>query len=164
MTSAIVALLWSMSYGKTWSVSYTTRHEGFRFAQRQAQVWRGRVRFDLAAGESHRPLESPGLTFDSARAGAAGQAWPNGRLGFHGGSSSRDVPFYTENRQVLIVPLWLPFGLSLVVPGVWLFWRSRRTRPGCCLVCGYDLRASTERCSECGTPIPKDAKPIKLRQ
>jgi hypothetical protein len=38
-------------------------------------------------------------------------------------------------------------------------WRMRRSRakgwrPGRCLKCGYDTRANSERCSECGELLP----------
>jgi hypothetical protein len=38
--------------------------------------------------------------------------------------------------------------------------RRRRWRQDLCPACGYDVRASTEKCPECGTPIwrfPRDS-------
>ena len=53
-------------------------------------------------------------------------------------------------------PLWALTILTGALPTIWLaaVWRRRRRMvQGRCATCGYDLRASTARCPECGTPI-----------
>lgn len=55
------------------------------------------------------------------------------------------------------VACWLPALTFAVLPTVWLVRhrrRARRLRAGLCSACGYDLRASPERCPECGA-VPK---------
>jgi hypothetical protein len=43
------------------------------------------------------------------------------------------------------LPAYWRFGLP------WVAARQGRRRRGCCPTCGYDLRATPERCPECGT-------------
>jgi hypothetical protein len=56
------------------------------------------------------------------------------------------------------VPFWLILALESAM--IWVLARGQRRRQraehGLCVKCGYDLRASKERCPECGTPIPLD--------
>jgi hypothetical protein len=55
-------------------------------------------------------------------------------------------------------PLWPVIALSLPLPSVWMLRRRRqmrREREGLCLICGYDLRATPDRCPECGS-IPEE--------
>jgi hypothetical protein len=54
------------------------------------------------------------------------------------------------------VSYWLLMTLAAILPALRLVaWRRARRRrgSGCCAACGYDLRASKDRCPECGTMI-----------
>jgi hypothetical protein len=55
------------------------------------------------------------------------------------------------------LPLWLPLALVASVPTWWAVRRIRQRRRvgiGLCRRCGYDLRATPDRCPECGSPAP----------
>jgi hypothetical protein len=70
------------------------------------------------------------------------------------GSDDFDHNDWCENT-VIMVPYWFVFALVLA-PMLLTSVRSfrRRHRKGHCVKCNYDLRASTDRCPECGQPIP----------
>ena len=67
------------------------------------------------------------------------------------------IALNAHHGQVIQAPNWFLMLLFLPLPAAWArkYWlASRKEQEGCCAVCGYDLRASKDRCPECGTPIP----------
>jgi hypothetical protein len=79
---------------------------------------------------------------------------PPGRLGFHFFRRQYQLaPGATMSVLSFGVPHGLIAGLAAVLPAVrtrnWLRYR-RRHGLGACPSCGYDLRATPDRCPECG--------------
>jgi hypothetical protein len=71
------------------------------------------------------------------------------------------APDYTTARALYCTfPSWFLAMLFAILPALRLRrWRIDRklNRPGFCKTCGYDLRATPDRCPECGTAVPAPA-------
>jgi hypothetical protein len=65
-------------------------------------------------------------------------------------------------RWAFVISHWYFVSSCLILPALFIArWISdwRKIRKGGCVVCGYDLRATPDRCPECGT-IPPLKEPI----
>lgn len=80
---------------------------------------------------------------------------PNGRM-IH-----RDIAVDRYNVNLHILSLAC-VAMAACLIGVAAARQRRRLRLGLCVRCGYDLRASSSRCPECGTKIP-DKKLAAIR-
>ena len=86
------------------------------------------------------------------------------RLGF----ASVQIDYRSDGKQVrqaYYLPHWSLVSLFALLPAIrWLprlF--PRRRAPGLCAVCGYDLRATPDRCPECGA-VPANLRQIQQHQ
>ena len=117
---------------------------------------------DITYGFSGRPRARRTIRPDTPFAGSPGF------LGFHaiaGVSASYHETDFIESLGTMDevrVPAWL---LALVTgalacPRLVAILRARRNRPrGLCAICGYNLRATPDRCPECGTAVAKTSPP-----
>ena len=167
---AVGVIVWT-SVLALWALSYR-RHEVFIWSDdvrvRRVGLSRGAVQLVHARLEGGTFPEA-GFVHLSGRprpiqlglpAGDCTTYWVVGPLSFIIGRQGGAGPFAIRLHE-LIVPHWFVFLLTLL-PVPWLWRRTRRVRradEGRCAVCGYDLRASPQRCPECGATPAAAAAP-----
>ena len=147
-TLTILSLIGLLLSAGLWGVSYLNVAVYRVALPWHLCVWATRGSLDITDSKfSQDDITSLGLS--------NGYAWECGSLrtltvGWHWG------PRYSSDKQMfsLYIPLYLP----VLLFGVWPAWlllpfhrRRKRKKLGLCLKCGYDLRASKDRCPECGT-------------
>jgi hypothetical protein len=143
--------LWVRSYYKGELFGWMTGSRTLFYAV----TGRGGIGFASAAINQNQRV-SPGWNYDAWRHPSYGRGgWPQlsfwNRRGF--------VLVTTGPYAGVLVPTWSLAALLLSLPAVQSIVfcvRRRRVQHGVCPSCGYDLRATPNRCPECGT-VPKAA-------
>ena len=160
---AVIVAVWVRSY---WTAQYVGHVDAAGWVG--ALSMRGVVRVERGGyGGLSRP-EWQYSAYSTPAGGLAGELAARDR----NGGWLRSIGFayarfdYTGDgrsvRRAWYAPHWAVAGCFGVPAALWAvgMWRQGRRRgPGVCARCGYDLRATPERCPECGA-IPTDARRV----
>jgi hypothetical protein len=162
---AVITLVFALATAGLWARSYSTaQYLGWT----DASGWRGGLSLAGLLRFEHGtfPMDKPGWSHKSDPVTNRAALWDevaarDRRGGWlkRFGLAYSSFDYGNEGRQMryaVYLPHWLVV-VVLLVPAAGRFWmiaRRRRVaarlRRNCCVVCGYDLRASPGRCPECG--------------
>lgn len=152
MCSLGIALLWWLSRGRTYEACLAGESIAVKLTAEDRSVrmvlQTGRITMDTG-WHSFVPSNAPYLANPYAmRSSLGGLAWD---------SYSTDASLFAAGQKVRVarVPIsWIgiPFVTITVLFALPVY--RRRRKMGVCKRCGYDLRATPDRCPECGTKVP----------
>lgn len=161
----VLSLLWALLGAVSWVRSYW-REESIAVARSNGcnfhciSATNGRVAYWSVSGDLYAlfPQIPRGFSYHST----VSHAVPPLEHAVLGLSWMRDVTpdEWGMLRTYISIPHAYLFALFAAIPATrfcrW-FYRRRRMLPGHCFRCGYDLRATPDRCPECGT-VPNNSK------
>jgi hypothetical protein len=155
----------SAQYGWTWQA---------RSRARSAEIYAvaGSIGLAFIHSIDHRPnyngapdVFETGWTFWAAHDGGRPYFPENGERNWGGYGFWLDLGDDTPgwrfqmNVRIIEVPAWSLATAFVFLPAIVLIrWYRCHRQPGLCTRCGYDLRATPERCPECGTAVPQPQK------
>ena len=130
------AVLWVRSYFIPDAVAwrYFLRNGDFEIIS--IHSYDGRIGMEGIDGWSHPANPPLGLSWRSGRSFWLPTGW----------NPQATIPHWHFLIYTGALPLWFCVRRYLSLPAL----QSRRRKRGLCFACGYDLRASSERCPECG--------------
>ena len=142
-----------------WVRSYWIGDEVARLANRHGQYFSlSRGRYTYFASETPVARETPQWAhrhYDDPHALDRSDDAVEGRIAARAGSRGFRLWQFAVRRTaagalLVKLPLWLPALLLAIVPTLWILRRRNHPPSGSCAHCGYDLRATPDRCPECG--------------
>lgn len=156
----IPSFLWFATNDRTWLISWARHGDFFAIRSDVGRLCFEKLQIDGVATPRQGQWD---YTFSDGTPGEGIGLIPEGRSIRNGyGFTSMDFRFTDAGHPVrfrrLTVPFWPLILLLFIAPAVALrraLWRRRqaaRLAAGLCSACGYDIRATPNRCPECGTP------------
>ena len=156
-----VLVLWVRSYFASDHVTYAyfrARQDGRLYRRVDCQAGRGGVLIRYMRSDSPLQGAAPDHVGWSGESSAPTKVTAgSGHYAGFGYNSYNSPPFYRDGH--IAFPHWFA-ALLFMLPAIPLLRRRlrRRVPPGHCARCGYDLRATPDRCPECGSPSSRRSR------